>query len=1019
MKTKRNLKYILLLIGMIYYFPTYGQETIEVSGVVIDAESEMPLPGVSIVVQNSNQGTTTDFDGNYSINVDPDETLVFSYVGFETVEIPVMGRTDIDVSLETDQNALEEVVVVGYGTRKKSDLTGAVASADLETFREQGNTSIVQSLQGTVAGLNVGASTEAGEGLNISIRGNNTLGAGANTSPLIVVDGIIYRGSLNDLNPDDVESIDVLKDASSTAIYGSQASNGVVIVTTRSGQGTGKPTFNFSSRYSIREDANRLEYGTGEDYLEQWRAFDWELAYPQSPTYDPNYDPVDRLDPNERLGLENGTNVDWQDLLTQQGFLVNHNLSIAGNSEDITYFVSGSYLDEAGIIRGDDYSKITGRVNLEMKLNNWLKIGTNSFVTTADHSGRELNRSGYTFAPFVAPYDENGNIIVQPTSRGISPLLAANDLDEDKRLHLNSTLYTIIDVPWMEGLSYRMNYNNSYRTRRHNQFLYENVEVPSQGRKDFFLQNDWTLDNIVSYDTEINDVHSINATLVYGREERFIESTEAFGTDFSSELLGFNNLTLADLEFIESAAEDESSIYQMARLNYGYDDKYFVTGTVRRDGFSGFGAENKFAIFPSVALAWTISEENFFENINETVSNFRLRASYGESGKRGLNRYTTLARVAQNDAYIFGDGGGTVPGQEQTSIASPNLKWETTTGINIGLDFGLLKNRITGNIEYYNNDTEDIIVNIQIPSVNGFTNTNVNLGKVHNSGLEFSINSTNVILNDFSWSSMVNFATNENEVVSVLGKDDNEDGIEDDIIETDGAQIGQGQYGFFIGESLGTIYHFQIDPDNPIYQIGDDIPGGYEAGYYRLVDQNGDGTITSADDKVILGKQEPAYRFSILNSFKYKNFGLDVFINSIQGGKNGYLGTDNYWNVSQWDFGGRGQVTGLYPQVIDYWTPANPDSEGPTIRYGGESKPAEAILLRDRSFIRLQNVNLSYTLNPELVERIGINNLTFNVSGNNLVTWTDWKGLDPETNSGISRDRPVLRSYTMGVNFSF
>lgn len=1021
MKTRKPTKYYFLLLGIAFYFPLYAQQSVNVTGLVTETESGEPLPGVSIVVKNTTQGTTTDFDGNYTINVVPNDILIFSYIGYKTVEIAVGGQTQINVSLDTDSALLDEVVVVGYGTQKKSDVTGAVARADLEAFREQGNTNIVQSLQGSVAGLNVGASTEAGGDLNVSIRGNNTLGGDASTAPLVVVDGIIFRGSLQDINPDDVQSIDVLKDASSTAIYGSQASNGVILVSTRSGKGvgSGKPTFNYSARYSLKEDANRLKYGTGEDYLDQLRAYDWDVAYPQGSNYDPSYNPVDRLDPNEKIGYENGTNVDWQDLLTQSGYVNNHNLSISGNNDNITYFVSGSFLDEEEIIIGDNYSKITGRINLELKLTDWLRIGTNSFVTTADYSGIEFNRSGYTLPPYVAPYDGNGDVIERPTARGISPLLAANDLDEDKRLQLNSTLYTIFDVPWVKGLSYRMNYNNSYRTTRHNQFLFQNVEAPSQGRKDFFLQNDWTLDHILSYDKTIDDLHNLNVTLLYGRENRFIESTYAYGTNFSNELLGFNNLTLADLEFIESTAEEESSVYQMARLNYNYDGRYFFTGTVRRDGFSGFGADNKFAVFPSLALGWTLSEEQFFEGISETISNLKLRASYGQSGKRGLDRYTTLAQIAQSDAYVFGDGGTTVPGQEQSTIASPALKWETTTGLNLGLDFGLLNNRINGNIEYYNTDTDDIIVNIQIPSVNGFTNTNVNLGKVHNSGVEFAINSTNVVAGDFEWASSLNFATNKNKVVSVLGKDDDRDGIEDNLIETDGTQIGAGNYGFFIGESLGTIHHFQIDPENPLYQIGDEIPGGYEAGYYRMVDQNGDGVILSNDDKVILGRQEPAYRFSILNSFSYKNLKLNIFINSIQGGKDGYLGTDNWWNVSQWDFGGRGQVTGLFPRVIDYWTPDNPNSEGPSVRYGGQVKPAEPIFLRDRSFVRLQDVNLSYSFDSNLAEKLGLKNLVLNLSGKNLATWTKWKGLDPETDAGISRDRPVLKSYTLGVNLSF
>jgi len=985
-----------------------------VSGVVTDANGQ-PLPGANVLEKTTTNGTQTDFDGNFSLTLKNQNAILFvSYVGFATQEITVNNQTKISISLKEDAANLDEVVIVGYGTQKKSDVTGAVARADIDTFRDQGNTSIVQSLQGSVAGLNVGVSTEAGGDVNFSIRGQNNLGGDASANaPLIVVDGIIFRGTLQDINPDDVQSVDVLKDASSTAIYGSQASNGVIIVTTRSGKSgsSEKPTFNYSARYSFKEDANRLTYGSREDYLDQIRAFNWKTAFPQGPNYNPNYDVLTGLDPQEVVGYNNGTNVDWQDLLTQSGFVNNHNLSVSGNTDTVNYFVSGSFLEDQEIIIGDNYSKVTGRINLELKLNNWLKIGTNSFVTSADYSGIEFDREDVTFSPFAAAYDAEGNIIKKVTERfGTSSLLTANDLDVDKRTHLNATLYTIIDIPWIKGLSYRMNYNNSTRTRRHNQFLYATPDRVAQARKDLFFNRDWTIDNILSYSKTINNVHNINATVVYGREERYIETTEIGSSNFSNEILGFNDLSLGGTQDVQSGAEAESSLYQMGRLNYNYDSKYFVTATVRRDGFSGFGKNNKFAVFPSVALGWSISNEKFFEPLSSTVSNLKLRMSYGESGNRALPRYSTLAKVDQNNAYVFGDGGTTVGGQFTSTVAAANLKWETTTGINLGLDFGLLNNRINGNIEYYNSNTEDILINIDIPSINGFSKASANLGKVHNSGLEFSINSTNIIIDDFKWSSTVNFSTNKNEVVSVLGKDDNGDGVEDDLPSS----------GFFIGESLGAIYDFQIDPKNPIYQIGDtDIPAGSEPGFYRLVDQNGGG-ILSTDDKVILGSTEPAYRFGITNNFKYKNFNLSVFINSIQGGKDGYLGDNTYWAVDQWTSGGKGKIDGLLPVIVDYWTPDNPNSEYPSLRYDAYDASRRAKVFKDRSFVRLQDVSLSYSFDDNILKKFGLKHLTLVASGKNLATWTKWKGLDPEAGFRITyAERPITRSYTLGVNLSF
>ncbi|MFV8342421.1 SusC/RagA family TonB-linked outer membrane protein [Flavobacterium sp. XS2P39] len=1016
---KIKIKYYFFFFGILFCFPIYGQTVLNIKGTVSDAKLGGSLPSVSILIKGTPKSTSTDFDGNYSISAKTDDILVFSYMGYKTIEMPIDGKTNINISLDPENNVLNEIIVVGYGTQKKSDVTGAVVRADLATFREQGNTNILQSLQGSVVGLNVGVSTSAGGNLNVSLRGKNNLGgSGVSDTPLIVVDGIIFRGTLQDINPDDVQSVDVLKDASSTAIYGSEASNGVILIATKSGKGSeeGKPVFNYSTRYSIKEDAHKLEYGSGEDYLNQIRAYNWRSAFPQGDLYNPNFNPITGLDPAEVKGYNNGTNFNWQDLLTQKGFVNNHNLSISGNAKNVTYFISGSFLDEEEIIIGDNYEKITGRINLDVKLNDWWKIGTNSFVTTADYSGIEFDRESYTYSPYASPYDDNGNLISSPTGRLQSnPLLAASDIDADKRLHLNTTLYTTFDVPWIKGLSYRLNYNNSYRTRRHNQFLYKTDALPSRARKNFFLENDWTMDHILSYNTTIKEVHNVNATLVYGREERSIESTEVSGSNFSNQTLGFNDFSLAGTKVIESGAEDESSIYQMARLNYNFDKKYFVTGTVRRDGFSGFGTLNKFAVFPSVALGWTLSKENFFKGLDKTMSNLKLRASYGESGKRGVGRYETLARVAQNNAYVFGDGGTTASGQEVSTIASPNLKWETTNGVNLGLDFGLLNNRITGNIEYYNTDTKDILVGIDIPSLNGFSKARANLGKVHNTGFEFTVNSRNMTVGDFEWSSTVNFSTNKNKIVSVLGRDDNEDGKEDDLPTA----------GLFIGKELGAIYHFQIDPNNPIYQIGDPLLPGFQTGFYRLVDQNKDGKITSTDDKVILGSKDPAYRFSIVNTFTYKNFKLSAFINAIQGGKNKYLGEDNYWRVSNWDAGGKGKIQGLLPKVVDYWTPDNPNAEYPVISYGGINNPSEAIFLRDRSFVRLQDVSLSYSFDEALIKKMGLKHLTLVASGKNLATWTKWKGVDPEATDdlgnpvGISFGRPVIRSYTFGVNLSF
>ncbi len=1018
--------------------------TVNVGGTVTDNNGEA-LIGVTVLEKGTMNGTITDINGEYSLTVASSESvLLFSYTGFVTQEIIVGSQSVIDVQLSEDTKLLDEVIVVGYGTQKKSDITGAVIRADLETFRDQGNTSIAQSLQGNVPGLNVGISTDAGEDVNLSVRGNITLSTDPEDSqPLIVVDGIIFRGSFQDINPDDVKSVDVLKDVSSTAIYGSLGANGVIMVTTKSGKASQKPVFNYSARYSFKEDANRLTYNTPEQYLDQIRAFDWEQSFEVGRFYDPDYDVTLGLEAegeflySERWGYENGVNNDWQDLMTRRGFVNNHNLSVSGSTDNVSYYVSGSYLDNEEILKGDNFTKITGRVNLDLKLTDWLTVGTNSFVTTADHSGVEFDRRHYTTSWFVTPTDDDGNYLDLILGGRQNELIRANDLNDDNRLQLNSTLYAVVQVPKVEGLQYRINYNNSYRNRHQNQFVYvtQNPEtIVGEASKDSYLWKDWTLDHIFSYKKTFDQLHSIDATLVFGREERYLEQTEIFASNFPNTLTDFNDLSLAENDFIDSDAQDESSLYQMVRVNYNYQGKYFLTGTLRRDGFSGFGTDEKTALFPTAAIGWAMIDENFIQGVKDVVNELKLRVSYGQSGRRSSlefpgtgrpatdGRYLTLASVLQLPSYVYGDGGSTVIGQQPSTPAFPNLKWETTTGLNVGLDFGFVDNKIYGNLEYYQSTTRDIIAIISVPSLSGFEQSAANIGEVKNRGLEFSLTSINVRTNDFEWSSTINFSTNRNEVTKVLGFDADGDGKEDDLIETNLGVIDDRNYGFFIGHQIGTIFHYEIDPNDPIYDVGDeDFLPGFQPGDFRLVDQDGDGLITSEGDKVILGHQNPAYRWSLLNKFNYKNFSLSIFLNSIQGGKDGYLSYDNWWSISFWNGATGSRTSGLLPQVAEYWTPDNPGSEGPRINYESNAV-IQPHFLRDRSFVRLQDVTLSYTFDENLLDKVGISNLTLLVSGRNLHSWRkDWPGVDPEPGSGIgiSYGRPVTRSYTVGINMSF
>ena len=988
------------------YFRDTESPDVEVTGKVTDENGE-GLPGATVMVKGTNKGTTSDFEGNFSLSIPDGATLVISFVGYITREIEVGNQTTINVQMALDAEQLDEIIVVGYGTQEKSDITGAVIRADIATFKHQANTDLAESLQGRVPGLNIGVSRSAGDSPDFGIRGTNNLNSDAN-APLIVVDGTIFRGNLSDINPNDIATIDILKDASSAAVYGSQAANGVIVVTTKSGKaggGSSDPVFSYSSKISLREDANYLDYYDGEGYLKQISDFDWMLSYPQGPKYDPNYSPLIGLNPPEYDGYVAGAEIDWPSLITRKGILNQHDIGVTGGSESVSYFVSTGYTNQKDVLIGDDYERITGRVNLELKLTDWLKFGTNSFISIADYSGIEYGRGqGYTLSPFSRPYDDNGVLVPHPNGQlSDNPLLVGDNLDSDKRMRMNSLVYAIVDIPWVKGLTYRANYNNSYRTQREDRFSYIANNNLGEARKDFYLSNDWTFDNILNYKGSFGD-HDIGATFVYGREEEYDEATLAEGDNFTNTVLGYHSLQSAELEKISSSASEQSSIYNLVRLTYSFQDKYNLTLTGRRDGFSGFGSNNKTAFFPSAAVAWHISDEAFFESMSDVVSNLKIRASYGQVGNRGVQAYQTLASVITSDAYVFGEGSGTFIGQEFSRLASPSLKWEETTGLNLGLDYSILEGKIQGSVEYYNTSTTNQLFSVGIPGINGFTSQLVNIGQIDNHGIEFNVSSTNITKGEFSWKTAVVFSLNRNEIVSILGEDADGDGIEDDILDA----------GIFIGEDAGAVFNYNIIG---MYQIGDDLPSNaYEPGYFKIEDVNNDGAFDS-NDKTVIGSTQPSYRFGITNTLKYKNFSFSFFINSIQGGKNRYLGFNTPWLESNWDDFQVGKVQGNRPKIWDYWTPDNPNSEYPSLRYFAPESGLE--VYKSRSFIRLQDVTFSYSLERDIASKLGLNDLIVVLGGKNLGTLTKWKGKDPEVAAGIDSARPVIRSYTFGLNMSF
>ena len=989
---------------------TYAQNTVR--GVVISATDQEPIIGATVLEKGSLNGTVTDLDGQFTLAVKNNAVLVVSYVGFTTQEIATKGRSDFRVVLAEDNKLLDDVVVVGYGTMKKSDLTGAVASANIKAFEKSPNTNVLQSLQGTVPGLNVGQASSAGSDPSITVRGTNTISG--NSSVLVVLDGIIYTGGLSSLNPADIQSVDVLKDASATAVYGAQAANGVLLITTKKGA-KGKAKVSFQSSYSIQKPTKDLHTMNREEMLNFDNECLWLYSKTEASGYtqqDPNFNLASRM-PDSWMTDSQGNIVpgdyDWWSDFTRNGHIQENKLNISGGSDAMSYLISVGNTTQKNYLLNDDYKRNSIRVNLDIQPTKWLKAGVQAFGSFENRDGQE------TYLPFLIecsplthPYDENGVIIDYPAHDAReNPYHGSMVDDYDRNNSFFANLYAEVQLP-LKGLTYRVNYGNNYRIGEHNYASEYAENNNGQAYKHHSTYYDYTLDNIVNYSNDFGK-HNVGATFVYGASRRKYSYTAADAKLFPRMTLGYNSLELASTQTTNSDAWLETLLYQMYRVNYSYDSRYLLTATLRRDGFSGFSANNKSAVFPSVALGWVITNEDWFKVAG--IDYLKLRAGWGVSGNQ-TSRYSSLAKVNSSIGYIFGDGVSGAMRQELASMENADLKWEKTSGLNFGLDFAVLNNRISGNIEYYQTTTKDLLYAVSIPSITGFTSIMSNVGEIKNRGFEITLNTQNIKTRDFEWTTQFNLSMNRNEITKLAGLDTDGDGKEDDLTSSS----------LFIGESLSAIYDYTVDG---IYQVGDNIPDGYHPGNYRIVDINNDGKIDE-NDRSIIGRTDPAVRMGMLNTFRYKGITLSFFLNSVLGGDKSYQGKNSYAELVNDNTLRHNRLT---EQVDNFWTPSNPD--GIYALY--HANPAiNPFRYENRSFVRLQDITLSYDRPAAWMKKIGMDGINLYVSGKNLLTFTGWNGWDPEPDmtyqdiNGQNRrtgsryeDRPIMKSVTFGININF
>ncbi|WP_198664909.1 SusC/RagA family TonB-linked outer membrane protein [Lewinella sp. IMCC34191] len=960
-----------------------AKQALAVSGRVTSNTGET-LIGATVLVKGTSTGTVTDIDGDYALaDIGENDTLIFSSIGFLTAEIPVNGRTTIDVQLQENVAALDEIVVVGYGTQRKSDITGSVASVPQDRLENLPVTNVLQAIQGTTAGLQVSqASSVPGSEANIRVRGINSINA--NTSPFIVLDGAPFFGTTNDINANDIESIEILKDASAVAIYGTRGANGVILITTKRGK-TGKPQIGYSGYVAAESMVNSLEFLGPDAYVQKYadyvEAFGLDLDRPL-----PNQSEIENY--------EAGITTDWLDQATKTGILQEHNLSISGGTDDVQYYVTGGRLDQNGVVEGYQYERTSVRTNLDATLTDWLRAGTSLSFTNNNYDGGRANFLEATaMSPYGQLYNEEGGYEIFPMDPELlfaNPLLGLTTDRVRRRNNLIGGGYLELSPGFLPGLSYRLNGNYTLELTRDSGYTGRaaNDQVGSAYSNNGQTDN-WVLENILSYNREFG-ASTLGITALYSAQESKYFWFTADANTFVNDQLSFYDLAAAENQTTDSRANSQSLLSQMLRVNYGYDSRYLLTLTARRDGYSAFGANtDKYGLFPSVALGWNVSNEDFMSGVS-WLDNLKLRFSYGKSGNQAIDPNQT-ATTAYPVRYPF--GGVSRVGILASNLGNANLNWETTTSANFGVDFSLWQGRVSGSLDLYQSRTTDILLRRSLPIITGSSDVWDNLGVLDNQGIEFTVNSVNLRAGKFRWESSFNIASNRNELVELYG-----DGLDD---------IGNS---WFLGEPLGSIYTYRYIG---VWQEGEDPSEsnpGARPGDLKFEDINGDGLL-NPDDRVLIGNSQPDWYGGLTNTFHYGDFHLSVFLQTSQGGLR--YNPDQYYG----DEVGRRNI----PTSYQYWTPDNPINDWPSLRVQSRLGSWN---YRDPSYVRLKDVRLSYAVPSPVLNRLGMQALTIYVAGRNLYTWTDWIGWDPEVDfssrgSGTwTNNYPFVRTYSFGVNLT-
>jgi len=999
--------YLWVVVFLMLSASTAWAQNVQIRGTITD-ETGQPLPGATVLVKGTTVGTTTDIDGQYSISSPTTGVLVFSFIGYTAIEREVGNQSEIDVRLEPNLSDLDEVIVVGYGTAKKSQLTGAISSVGSKEIQELPITDARQALQGRAAGVDVTqAGSKPGSAPQVRIRGRRSFNA--SNEPLYVVDGIPTVGGLDDINPQDITSMEVLKDASATAIYGSRGANGVVLITTKRGS-VGKTVVSIDSYYGLNRELGRIEVFDGPEFAEYKRESRRATGrYPAGPATAEADAKI--FEPIELDGIATGRSTDYPAGLMQNGNIQSHQIGVSGGSDKTTFFISANYFKDVGIIQNQDFTRYTFRINLDHQINSKIKIGTSTLFTRSDRNGEFFNPLGGALAenPLGRPFDDEGNIIFLPTTDGLrtnpfAEVVPGAQLDESRRFRAFTSFYGSWDIA--KGLTYRVVFGPDMSIRRSGRFTGSQTNArrggPATGSVDERFQFNYTLENILTYSKTFNSVHNLNVTALQSFQQDRDERTaiSVLGIPAASQLyhrLGdASQITGANTDLIEW-----SLLSYMARVNYSFKDKFIVTGTVRADGSSRFGANNKFGVFPSAAVGYNLHQEEFMKN-SKNIDLLKLRVSYGSIGNQAIDPYQTQALLGRT-SYAW-DVDAAAFGYRPNSIGNPDLRWETSTTFNSGLDFSFFKGRVMGSLEYYVTNTSDLLAPQPLPNSTGFGGFITNIGETQNRGIELSLSTLNIEKGDFTWSTDFIFTRNREEIMSLPNGDD----------LAAGRFIGQPLTVFFDLKKIGIWQTSERD----IAISRGDLPGEI-----KIEDVNGDNR-TNSLDRQILGSAVADFSLGMTNRFNFKGFDFSFFIFTRQGSM-----IRSLFHTSN------NNLFGRYNNLdVDYWTPDNPTNAYPRPNENQEfPKFSSSLNLFDGSFIKVRNINFGYTFDKVRLEKIGFSSLRLFTSIQNPFIFSEYrrvhKGVDPETfmdgEQGVEAGAitanvtPPVVQYTFGVNVKF